>query len=176
MTTTLSRATRDIVQAVTGQDIGHENAEEIKRLFKKFGWTPPGKQQAAINAANKSIDAMLEWERVANEKIERNEAWKYREEFPEPIRDLLDVYVKLTGQRATKSKLSDWLMTGQEWLDAGIQAVDLEKAYKKSKDGTGFTVARPGSLTNTAAAMAGERRTGKMEAVSKEHKPFRFDD
>ena len=80
--------------------------------------------------------------------------------IPEPIRDLLDIYVQITGQKPAKNKLMDWLQTGQEWLEVGISADDLRAAYKKAKpdDGNGFMVSRPGSLTTVAGMFAGERR------------------
>jgi hypothetical protein len=87
-------------------------------------------------------------------------AWSGREKFPEPIRDLLDAFVQTTGQRPSKGQLTDWLATGQEWLEIGITAADLRAAYARAKppDGRGFLVTRPGSLTSTAGAIAGERR------------------
>ena len=87
-------------------------------------------------------------------------AWRGRENIPEPIRDLLDVFVQITGQRPSKAQFMDWLNTGQEWLELGIKAEDLRTAYARANppDGRGFLVTRPGSLTSTAGAIAGERR------------------
>ena len=114
-------------------------------------------------SANKTVDAVLDFARQAEEKFSKNEAWPHRDKFPDPIRELLDVYVKLTGQRPAKKDVSDWLLTGQDWLDLGILPADLMSAYKKSKPDEkgwgGFTVARPGGLTRTAGMFAGERRT-----------------
>jgi len=120
-------------------------------------------EPSITESANKKVDAILEQERIYREKKAKNETYPHRNKFPEPIRELLDVYVKLTGQHPAKAKVLDWLQTGQEWLDLGITAMDLDAAYKKSKDDKGgFTVGRPGSLTNTANMYAGERRsTGK---------------
>jgi len=107
------------------------------------------------------LDWILHYEKVAQEKLAKNETYPHREKFPEPIRDLLDVYVKITGQHPIKKSVSDWLMTGQDWLDLGITPIDLQRAYEKSKpeSGPGFTVARPGSLTNVAGVFSGERRS-----------------
>jgi hypothetical protein len=94
------------------------------------------------------------------ERAQSPKAWCGRETLPEPIRDLLDVYVQITGQRPSKGQLMDWLASGQEWLEIGLTAADLRAAYSRSKspEGRGFLVTRPGSLTSTAGAIAGERR------------------
>ena len=107
--------------------------------------------------ANQMIDAILE----SNEKAKSS--WPGREKIPEPIRDLLDVYVQLTGQRPVKDQLMDWLGAGNDWMEAGICVDDLRKAYEKSKPDQygkgGFLVNRPGSLTRTAQMFAGQRHT-----------------
>ena len=107
-----------------------------------------------IEKANKKVDFILENERKALD------SWPGRASIPEPIRDLLDVYVQITGQKPAKNKLMDWLQTGQEWLEIGISSEDLQAAYKKAKPdcGDGFMVSRPGSLTTVAGMFAGERR------------------
>ena len=107
-----------------------------------------------FDKANKTVDAILENER------KMTNSWVGREKIPESIRALLDVYVELTGQTPSKGKLMDWLQTGNEWLELGITPIDLRKAYEKANppDGRGFAVVRPGSLTATAGAIAGERR------------------
>ena len=119
--------------------------------------------EKVTRSANKTVDFILENERIAQEKDASGASWPHRDKFPDAIRELLDVYVRLTGQRLTKDKVMDWLSTGQDWLDLGIIADDLIKAHKKSKgDERGFgafTVGRPGGLTNTANMFAGERRT-----------------
>jgi hypothetical protein len=99
---------------------------------------------------NKKVDAMIENSRRAS--------WSGREKMPEPIRELLDMYVELTGQTPTKGKLMDWMATASEWMEIGIIKNDLQKAYERSREGNGFAVVRPGSLTATAGAFAGERR------------------
>ena len=113
-----------------------------------------------FDKANKKVDAVLEQERIAQDKQASGASWPGRESMPEPIRDLLDVYVQVTGQRATKGALMDWLQSGQDWLDLDAQPVDIKNAYKKAhpKDGSGFNVSRPGSLTRTIGALVGERR------------------
>lgn len=128
----------------------NKNQEEETTLVEK----------EIFKSANKTMDAFLANEQVVHDKLAKNETYPYREEFPEPIRELLDVYVKITGQKPLKSNVSDWLLTGQDWLDLEIKPIDLQMAYDKSKpeSGPGFTVARPGSLTLTAGVFSGERR------------------
>ena len=108
-----------------------------------------------IEKANKQVDYMVK-------SAQDTAKWPGREKMPEAITDLLDVFVEITGMKPSKSQLTDWLSTGQEWLDMGIKESDLREAYKKSKGPEGkiggFLVNRPGSLTNTAGAIAGERR------------------
>jgi len=116
--------------------------------------------QENLDKANRKVDAILQQDALAREKQSSGSAWTGREKIPEPIRDLLDVYVQITGQKPAKNQLMDWLQTGQEWLEIGISADDLREAYRKAKpdSGEGFMVARPGSLTRTAGMFAGERR------------------
>ena len=135
---------------INDTDINDTDINDITAQTKKI-----------VDAANKKVDAILENERIVQEKLSSGVAWNGREKMPEPIRELLDVYVTITGQRPTKGALMDWLAAGQDWLDLGITRIDLEKAYQKAKGENGkggFTVGRPGSLTNTANMFAGERR------------------
>jgi DNA-binding protein H-NS len=106
-----------------------------------------------LEKANKKVDYILENERKAKE------SWNGRGQMPEPIRELLDVYVEVTGQKPIKAKLMDWLQSGQEWLELGATPQDIQEAYKKAhpEKGDGFMVSRPGSLTNTIGMIVGER-------------------
>jgi hypothetical protein len=116
--------------------------------------------QAGFDAANRTVDSVLHADAVAREMQTKGKGWPGRESVPEQLRDLLDVYVQLTGQRPLKGQLSDWLATAQDWHDLEIRTSDLKTAYAQAKppDGRGFAVTRPGSLTSTAGAIAGERR------------------
>ena len=108
------------------------------------------------------VDAILQFEQIAQDKEAKREAYPYRDKFPEPIREWSDLYVKLTGQRPLKKDVMDWIMACQDWIDAGFVKQDIIDAYNKSKgDDKGFgafSVTRPGSLTNTANMYAGLRR------------------
>lgn len=125
-----------------------------------------------LKECNAKVDAILENERKAKN------SWFGREKMPEPIRELLDIYVSLTNDRPSKGDLMDWLGTGNDWLEKGIIAEDLRRAYEKSKEGTGFLVNRPGSLTRTAGMFAGERRKKTEPVIIQEKKqeaPVSFD-
>ncbi len=120
------------------------------------------KSEKIIEKANKTVDFILETE------LKAQSFWPGREKIPEPIRELLDVYVELTGQHPGKAKLLDWLSTGQEWLELSIISDDLRRAYEKANPQNGkggFTVCRPGSLTATAGAFAGERHKHQASPI-----------
>jgi len=122
-------------------------------------------------SAKKTVDGILHFANITEEKNKSGENWPGRESIPEPIRELLDVYVKITGQRPTKGHLMMWLAAGQDWLDMGINSSDIEKAFKKSRGDEngkgGFIVGSPHSLTNTANMFAGERRTNGNQSGDK---------
>ena len=107
---------------------------------------------------------------TTNEDIEVSKnAWPGREVFKDHARELIDVYVELTGQHPTRGQLSGWMADSEEWLEVGISMDDLKNAYAKANpdNGEGFMVARPGSLTRVAGMMAGKRRSGKsLEQIS----------
>ena len=113
-----------------------------------------------IKHGNEVMDAFLEREKKAQDK----QSWNGREMMPDPIRELLDIYVQLTGQHPAKRNLLDWLQTGQEWLELGATQEDIRNAYEKSQPArnyNGFLVVRPGSLTMTIGMFAGKRRAEK---------------
>lgn len=109
---------------------------------------------------------------VSEEDLQSSKGgWVGRESMSEPVRELLDIYVNVTGQKPSKGKLMDWLATAQEWLDLGITGADIINAYKSSspEKGGGFLVTRPGSLTSTAGMFAGKRHviSAPMDTVSR---------
>ena len=142
-----------VIDTVIDQDSTGEPASFIQSTStstSKSALSPKDLEQV-----NKKVDAILENEKKAAS------SWTGRESIPEPIRELLDVYVKVTGQKPTKGQLIDWLSSGGEWLELGAVTVDIENAYKKARPvkGDGFMVTRPGSLTTTIGMLVGERRT-----------------
>jgi hypothetical protein len=130
----------DLIKFITSQPLTPEN-------YKK---------------ANAKVDAVIEQSRQAALKEQSGATWTGRESVPEAIRELLDVFVQVTGIRPAKSNLMDWMKAGQDWLDIGATQADVRAAHAKSKgdgkEGSGFTVTRPGSLTSVIGACAGERR------------------
>ena len=103
---------------------------------------------------------------VTEEDLAVHDLWTGRDKVTEPIRELLDVYVELTGQRPTRDMLKDWAGTANDWLEVGIIASDLREAYLLANppDGRGFLVSRPGSLTSVASKCAGDRRKKGISA------------
>jgi hypothetical protein len=118
-----------------------------------------------FDKANKEVDAILDFERKAQQRKEAGTSWFGRDKLNDQQRLLLDTFVRITGQRPTKDTFSDWLLTSSQWVELEIQPADLVNAYAQSNptEGKGFTVARPGSLTNVAGMFAGKRRVGGGE-------------
>ena len=130
---------------------------------RKPSSTPSGVSAPEKTSKNQEpdlLDGILHYAKIREEKEKEGKSWTHREKFPEPFLDNLDAYVFLTGQKPIKKNVSDWLMTAQDWHDLGVKPADIQKAYEKAnpENGEGFTVARPGSLTNTAGMFAGKRK------------------
>lgn len=80
--------------------------------------------------------------------------YEHRERIPEPLRMFADLYNELTGQRPTKTDLSDWIATFEDWKNRTLTPDSIRMAWAQSKDERGgFTVGRPGALTVTAIGM-----------------------
>lgn len=96
--------------------------------------------------AGKQVQAMVESSKKAR--------YDNRDQIPEPYLDLCDTYVEMTGQKPSKRVLMDWIATFSDWVSEGLTPKDVRAAYLHANrpDG-GFLVSRPGSLTNTAAAL-----------------------
>ena len=106
-----------------------------------------GEYKAVVDAANKKVDAILEFEKQAQGRVN----YTGREMLPEPIRELMDVWVEASGIKPLKRELSGWLMVGQEWLDLHVQAKDIRGAleYAKGK----YAIMEPASLTKTIRSL-----------------------
>jgi hypothetical protein len=164
------------VQAATGggAEMGGEGCKKPPERVQPIAPEPsltvkePSVKPAALSPEEIETITGKEMQRelAELERAESPNAWRGRERLPEPIRDLLDVFVEITGQHPSKGQLADWLATGQEWLELGITGNDLRKAYARANppEGGGFLVTRPGSLTSTAGAFAGERRKARAPA------------
>jgi hypothetical protein len=80
--------------------------------------------------------------------------YEHRERIPEPLRMFADLYNELTGQQPTKTDLSDWIATFEDWKNRTLTPDSIRMAWMQSKDERGgFTVGRPGALTVTAIGM-----------------------
>lgn len=143
------------------QQVENQQVENRRQVLKNLSnnelkQRAPEKIEKTIEFANKKVDRILNNERL----VQETSTWPGREKVPEPIRELLDVYVQLTGQKPLKGNLLDWLKEGGNWLDLGATQDDVRAAYKAAKpdNGKGFSVTRPGSLTGKIGEIVGERR------------------
>jgi len=141
--------------------INPQTASKLLRLnqINQINQIKPDSQSLSkenTEKANKMVDAIIEGARKAES------SWLGRERIPEPIRDLLDTFVKVSGIKPTKGQLMDWLGSGQDWLEIGAHPQDISKAYEESKPNEkgfgGFACYRPGSLTGAIQKVVGERR------------------
>lgn len=124
--------------------------------------TDTGSVQDALEKANRKVDMMLKL------SGEGKLSYPGRERFPEPIRDLLDVFVEVTGIKPIRNQQNDWFATGSDWVELGATKQDIRDAYKRTQPDWqgkgGFPVVRPGSLTATLQAVVGDRRkSGKSQ-------------
>lgn len=96
-------------------------------------------------------------------------SWSGREKFPEAIRDLLDVFVTVSGIKPVAGQQHDWLKTGSDWLEIGATKPDIAKAFEESKPNEkgfgGFACYRPGSLTGAIQKVVGQRRASRVEGT-----------
>jgi hypothetical protein len=119
-----------------------------------------GEIKLIIESANRTVDAIFD--------LDKNFAgprWAHREKVPAAICDLLDVWVECSGIEPTKANLSDWIATGQNWLDVGAGPADVRKAYKLSrpneatgKGGFSLPPTRPAAISGLIGAVIGERK------------------
>ena len=93
--------------------------------------------------ANKKVDAILDQVRNGEGKV----SYPKREALPEPIRELIDEFVSISGIKPMAKEVSHWLMSGQDWLNIGATREDVRGALRYAKGK--FTLTDPGSLTKT---------------------------
>lgn len=103
---------------------------------------------------------------------QQKDNWLGREKIPEPIRDLLDVFVQASGIKPLKGQLLDWIASGNDWLEIGATKQDVVKAFEESRPNEkgfgGFACYRPGSLTGAIQKVVGERRRSSMPVTSED--------
>jgi hypothetical protein len=149
----LSRVTADGVTCATpGGDIdkreGVTPVSPEPSLTVSEPSTRGGLSQTEKDQANSKVTAMIE--------IAKKPTYINRDRIPEPYRMYADTYCALTGQEPTKRVLHDWLQTFSEWASESVRPEHVRQAHKESIGH--FTVLRPGSLTNTAAALKAKGR------------------
>jgi hypothetical protein len=142
----------------------HGAKESIKESVKEKNAPAPFSQIKGIEAA------IMQNRPVTQEDIDQNQTGL--EAIPAAPQELLLVYSRLTGQRPSRNKLMDWLSTANEWLELGAQPLDIEAAYAKASpaNGTGFMVARPGSLTNVLSMVVGDRHKSAPSNLTQSEK------
>ena len=107
--------------------------------------------------ANKKVDAILDQVRNGEGKV----SYPKREALPEPIRELIDEFVRVSGMKPLAKDVSGWLMAGQDWLNLNATKDDVRKSleYAKGK----FTISSPASLTNTIRSYKTGNLAGMQE-------------
>jgi hypothetical protein len=151
---------REKIKDIVGGYLVYESAsvlvDEIMEAIEEARSPKTGLSPVDYYKANGLVDAILDGARKSQS------SWSGREKIPEPIRDLLDVFVKISGIKPTRRQLMDWLGSGQDWLEIGAHPQDISKAYEESKPNEkglgGFACYRPGSLTGAVQKVVGERR------------------
>lgn len=124
-----------VISLNSNTEITHQTTHNVGELSQKD-----------YEQAGEKVMAMYEASKKAT--------YKSREDLPEPMQPLCDVYVELTGQKPTKRVLHDWILAFNDWIGEGLMPSDIRLAYQHAtRDGGGFLVGRPGSLTNTAVAL-----------------------
>ena len=149
----LSRVTSDgVTAAIPGGDI--DDREGVTPMAPEPSLTiiepssRGGLSQTEHDQAKAQVTAMIGNASKA--------AYLNRDRIPASFLAHADLYHELTGQEPTKRVLHDWLATFSDWAAEGIQPEHVRKAHKESQGR--FTVLRPGSLTNMAAACKARER------------------
>ena len=83
-------------------------------------------------------------------------AYVNRERMPPELLPYADVFHELTGLVPTQRVLRDWIAEFKIWRTEAITVEGVRQAYKQAR----YSVARPGSLTNMAAAYSARPSTG----------------
>jgi hypothetical protein len=78
--------------------------------------------------------------------------YRNRDRIPEPVQFYADVYHWLTNQTPSTRTLSDWIGEFYYWQNEDLSVVSIIAAFGRLSDND-ILVTRPGSLTNTAAAL-----------------------
>jgi biotin operon repressor len=96
-------------------------------------------KEETIQRARKTVDGILEFERKGQGKKHTT-----LNEMQVPY---ADAFVQATGIKMTDRERGDWLMTIQEWIDAGYQPHDVTRAVNSVRSEGRLAITRPGSIT-----------------------------
>jgi hypothetical protein len=88
-------------------------------------------------------------------------AYVNREKIPREFQRYMDIFHELTGLVPTQRVLRDWIAEFRVWHAEGITVEGIRRAHKEAR----YSIARPGSLTNMAAAFSA-RREGASKAAA----------
>jgi hypothetical protein len=83
-------------------------------------------------------------------------AYVNRERIPQELLPYADVFHELTAMVPTERVLPDWIAEFKIWRAEAITVEGVRQAYKEAR----YSVARPGSLTNMAAACSARPKAG----------------
>jgi hypothetical protein len=119
--------------------------------------TRSGLSSSDIEKANAKVNAMI--------ALSAHATYLNRDKIPEPYLAYADTYNVMTGQVPTQRVLADWLSTFGVWKSEGVQAAHIRQAIESSRGR--FTVVRPGSLTDTAAALRAKATVSKARGETR---------
>lgn len=114
--------------------------------------TTPTEKTKIIKDAIRKVDAILD-----NEKKALG-SWQGREKMPEPLRDLGDAFVNVTGIKPQKKELVFWMGEFQDWLGMGVKPSDIQEAKAYSTE-HGYDIFGPSSMTKTLRMLIAKKAT-----------------
>jgi hypothetical protein len=147
---------------ISGQNEGDSGAEKSVPESPESSINHPNNHGVVKEKANKTVDAILEQANQASKRL----TYPKRESLPDPIRELIDEFVRTSGIKPMARETMSWLQAAQDWLNLGATAKDVRDAleYARGK----FSVPTPFSLTNTLR----ERKAQPKDPIPEYHKPY----
>ena len=139
VTTTAHRGDRTGHQGVTS--VSPEPSLTIKQPSEGAALSKRDLEQA-----NAQVSAMI--------ALSTHPTYVNWDKIPEVYLKYADLFHELTGPEPTARVLSDWLAEFGAWMSEGIDPEHVRQAYLRI--GGRWDILRPGSLTNSAAAVKAE--------------------
>jgi len=123
-----------------------------------------------IKQANLKVDAMLGFQRQAEQEKQNGKAWRLRDnfQFNEHVLALADLAVSRFGE-PSKKELTTWVLEIGSWVDAGARAEDWKRAVE-IVNGYSQPVISITGMTKAVKFAAQERKQG-VPAVKEEFHP-----